>query len=186
MSWLRVYIKNKHLNSVNAINSVNFNSVFIGKSKSNFHKLNIYITMSVSVHPSLNLHPKKLDFAYSFEPIYYFSRLFGLMPFKIVRNTNGEIQISPKVNRLDRLWFVVSICLYLYLVHILGQYIMFAKNMTRQQAILFIGDQLRLIFCLFFATLAIGADMRNRFKLVAILKKIIIIDKDVSDRMRNI
>lgn len=141
--------------------------------------------MSVTAQSSLNLHPKKLDFVHSFEPIYYFSRFFGLMPFKIVRNTDGEL-LMPKVSRLDRLWFVVSICLYLYLVYILGQYIVLAKYMTRQQSILFIGDQLRLIFCLIFATVAIGTDMCNRFKLVDLLKKIVIIDKDVSDHMRNI
>lgn len=134
---------------------------------------------SVSPPPSAIAHSNELDFVHSFEPIYYLSRCFGLMPFKIVRNTNGEIQM-PKVSRLDVLWFVISVCLYLYLVSFIGQYMVFAKDMTRQQSILFSCGQLRLIFCLIFAILTIGMEMRNRFELVAILKKITNIDKDVS------
>lgn len=31
----------------------------------------------------------KLNFAYSIRPIYYFSRVFGLMPFSIVSDVDG-------------------------------------------------------------------------------------------------
>lgn len=137
------------------------------------------LAMVSSTQPSVDSHSEAFDFVHSFEPIYYFSRAFGLLPFTIIRSTNGEI-LLPKVSRLDRLWVVVLISLYLYLAFVLCQYIGFAKDLTRHQSILFIGDQLRLIFCLIFASVAIAMDLWNRFNLVSILKKFTIIDNDVS------
>lgn len=126
-----------------------------------------------------HVHPKKWDFANSFAPIYYFSRVTGLLPFTIARNSNGEIQM-PSVSRLDRLWFVVSICLHLSLICILlPSFNELKKVLTRQQFILIYCDQLRLVLSLIFGALTIAMDMCNRFKLVALLKKITIFDKEV-------
>lgn len=51
----------------------------------------------------------------TFRPIHCTSRIFGLMPFTIVCNSDGEVQ-SLKVKTVDGIWFTVSICTYLFFV----------------------------------------------------------------------
>lgn len=56
---------------------------------------------------------QKDTFAYCFRPIHIVSRAFGLMPFSITFDSNGEIQKS-NVSKFDVLWFVVWLCLLLF------------------------------------------------------------------------
>lgn len=123
----------------------------------------------------------KLNFAYSFRPIYYFSRTVGLMPFSIAYDSNGNAQ-EPRVKRLDALWFVVSISCYIfvawstyriyYLAILQSPYTILVLNMC---------DYLLLIGELIFAVVMIAMDMWNRFNLVDILKKIQYFDKKASN-----
>lgn len=52
--------------------------------------------------PTTNVS-KKIDFAYNFRPNYYISRVFGLMPFTIAYDLNGDIQ-GAKFTKFDRLY----------------------------------------------------------------------------------
>lgn len=48
----------------------------------------------------------------SFQPIYYITRVVGRWPFTIVYNSNGSIK-EACVGLFDRIWFLISICVYL-------------------------------------------------------------------------
>lgn len=55
-------------------------------------------------------------FSYGFQPIYYFSRAIGLMPYSVVyNNSNGEIQ-AHRIYIRDGLWLVVSLCVYISVI----------------------------------------------------------------------
>lgn len=121
---------------------------------------------------------KKHDFAYSFLPIYYFSRFFGLMPFSFIYDSDGEIQ-APRISIFDGAWFVISICIYVSAAFTNFQIISLPKEMVIASALYF-GHYILLIQGLLVCAIAIGLDMCNRNKLVTILKTFIAFDKEVS------
>lgn len=55
----------------------------------------------------------KDTFAHGFRPIYIISRAFGLMPFSITFQSNGDVQKS-NVSKFDVLWFAIWLCLFLF------------------------------------------------------------------------
>lgn len=83
------------------------------------------------LHPSFKMpSPKDFNFAYGFRPIYYSSRIFGLMPFTFVYNSKGKIDGS-KVELVDILWLIISITINLTMAFmILGstQYLYYVKS----------------------------------------------------------
>lgn len=122
---------------------------------------------------------KQMDFLSSFKPIYYFSRLLGLMPFKIVCNLNGEFRV-PRVGKLDGIWFIAAICVYLSLTFFVCQHIDLNMNLSRSENVLVHGNHLRIASNLICDAIAICMDMWNRFKLVNLFKKVLVFDKKVS------
>lgn len=50
--------------------------------------------------------PKETDFVKSIRPIYYFSRVFGFLPFSIEFDSKGEVQ-NARISAFDFLWFVI-------------------------------------------------------------------------------
>lgn len=67
-----------------------------------------------------NNHSEKVQvehgcFSYGFRPIYYFSRVIGLMPYSMVHNKNGEIQ-EHRIYYRDGLWILTSISLYISVI----------------------------------------------------------------------
>lgn len=118
----------------------------------------------------------KLDFAYTFRPVYYFSRICGFLPFTIVYNSDGSIQ-GPKVRVFDITWFILSISLYVLPAFMHFRNIDYLKN---QSFILIDGDFLLLKLGLVFCILVIVMDMCNRFRLVLILKNVKSFDEKVS------
>lgn len=127
----------------------------------------------------IKVQSQELNFAFSFRPIYYFSRVFGLMPFSIVYDSNGDPQV-PRVGIFDLLWFVISICIYLPFVYYC--YKQLAISNDQSVPILFLlGAYILQMLDLIYGVLIIGIDMYNRFKLVGILKKITAFDKEVDE-----
>lgn len=114
---------------------------------------------------------KECGFMYSLRPIYYFSRLFGLMPFSILYDSNGDVQ-KPKVRFLDGLWFTISISVFLSIVIASVQEMEFISSLDLR---MFMIVTMGLIFDAIFIVL----DMFNRVKLVDIFKKFVIFDKAV-------
>lgn len=121
---------------------------------------------------------RKIDFAYAFLPIYYFSRMFGLMPFTLNYNSRGEIQ-APQVRRFDAIWFGVSISIYLMAAVTNFLSVALPKEMTTISFALYFGHNVLFIQSLLVGAISIGLDLFNRYKLVAILKAFIAFDKEV-------
>lgn len=117
---------------------------------------------------------RKLDFAYSFRPIQYFSRVFGMFPFPIEQDSNGGIQ-EPKVRIFDGLWFVASICLRLFLAFYSAQQI----KPGRMPFVLIFGGFLTMIMNLVSGALMAGMNMCNRYRILDILKMFDTFDKEV-------
>lgn len=124
-------------------------------------------------------HSKEPNFVYSFRPVYYFSRMLGLMPFSIICNSKNEAQ-KPKVRAFDSLWFVVSICLYCLMAFVSYETRKHSRNSANISSnVLILGDSFHLITGLLFGALLIAMDMCNRNKLVAILRKFTVFDREV-------
>lgn len=121
---------------------------------------------------------EKRNFGYSFLPIYYFSRVFGLMPYSIVYNARGEIQKS-QVRMIDGLWFIISICIYVLVAFTNYLNVKLPEEMTTVSVALYFGHYMLLIEGLLVSAITIGLDMYNRHKLVVILKSFISFDKEV-------
>lgn len=123
---------------------------------------------------------KKYDFSYNLKPIHVYSRCFGLVPFKIVPNSNGEIQ--AQVGKLDILWFVISMSLYFFLAYAYGKiiYDLHDFNDPNQSYILSLGDTILIVLGLIFGGFAGVMDMINRTRIVDFLKHFNFFDKNVS------
>lgn len=126
---------------------------------------------------SYAVQPVKLNFEYCIRPIYYMSRLCGLLPFSIARNSNGEIQ-APRVKIFDFLFFTLSIIWYLFLTCNSFHDIQYWPNLNKSQ-VLTVSNYSLLIMGLIFGGLTITMDMFNRSRLVDILKKFIKFDQNV-------
>lgn len=119
-----------------------------------------------------------VNFAYSFRPIYFYSRILGLMPFSISYNENGRVQ-KAKIGVFDGVWFVISICTYLSLA-----FTCFHRMKVQLEAnvpfILFFGEQIHLALGLAFGALAITIHMYNRSKMIDILRIFSVFDEEAS------
>lgn len=118
-----------------------------------------------------------VNFAYSFRPIYFFSRAFGLLPFSLIFDSKGDIE-RARVSVFDGLWFKVSVSLYLLMAFICYQNIELSQD-QKASPILIVGDASFLIFGLIYDAVSIVFDMINRNKLVDILKMLTAFDNEV-------
>lgn len=140
------------------------------------------------VQPSINNQPEVVEqnenstavsFSYGFRPVYYLSRAFGLMPYSIVYDANGEIQKS-QVKKFDVVWFVISICAYSFIAALVYWNMKLTHDPKVTSYILVLGDYVLSIVVITSGVYMIGMDMHNRFKFIGILKKLSIFEKEVS------
>lgn len=119
------------------------------------------------------------SFVHSFRPIYYWSRVFGLMPFSIIYDPNGDVE-KPRVRAIDGLLFAVFIVVRLW----------FSVNSLRKIHIssssdvpwvLSVGGYTLLTLNLTCGALMTVMNMYNRHKIVNILKMFSTIDKQVKN-----
>lgn len=122
--------------------------------------------------------PKELNFTSSMWPIYYFCRVFGLLPFSVKFNANNEVQ-GARVSVFDVAWFAITICFYLILAVLYFQTIVIHQDPSASH-ILFFGDSIFNVIGLIFASLMIILDMCNRSKIIDILKGFSTFGKEVS------
>lgn len=123
-------------------------------------------------------HSKKLNFASSMWPVYYFCRVFGLLPFSVKFDTNGEVQ-RVQVSAFDVSWFIITICFYIILAVLYFHTIIIYQDPSASH-ILFFGDSMFNLIGLKFGALMIILDMCNRFKIIDILKGFSTFGKEVS------
>lgn len=133
---------------------------------------------AVDIKANVNKVQPKDSFAYSFRSIYYYSRVFGLLPYSIIYDTEGEPQV-PRVGVLNCLWFIVSIFLYSSMAYV--SYIdMSISHDQNVPHVLVLGSYFLQILSLIFGAVIIIMDMCNRHRFVDILRKIGIFDKEAS------
>lgn len=139
--------------------------------------------LKLTVQPKLNdcRNQKNLstnfNFAYVFRPIYYISRVFGFMPFKIIYNSKSDAQ-EPKMGAFDMIWFLISISVYLLAIDTKQVWDVQLKNNGSNT--LSISTKALSIVELIFGIIGIGMDLCNRFKLINILGKFTIFDCEVN------
>lgn len=157
-------------------------------SKKKISTLTIEIVRSSGEIVNMFAHDKRgnlHNFAYSFRPVYYVSRAFGLMPYTIIYDTNGE-PIKPKITARDSLWMTISVFIYLTLGYSAYQNMALPENRSTTSYILILGDSVLLILSLVFGGQLIIMDFFNRFKLVDVVKKITAFDVEVSHQSNMI
>lgn len=122
----------------------------------------------------------ELNFGHSFKPIYYFSRIFGFMPFTIAYDSNGKVQ-TARIKTMDILWFMITVGLYLSSAL---YFVVFAKQQTFPVKSIILMNCTRLTYMLrkLFNIVCIGMDIYNRFRFIEILKKINAFDEKASKR----
>lgn len=155
------------------------------------NKKSLSVSSSVRiVRPTVN-QPKILgknenrsqpqNYVNSFRPIYYFSRVAGLMPFSIVWNPKEEYYMT-QVRIIDGFWFTLIACVNLLVIYFVHQ-----KNhsaLTQYLPYLFtlVGTTNRIISQIFGAALIV-MDMFNRSKMIDILNMFNLIDKEVGNTL---
>lgn len=126
---------------------------------------------------------EKLNFTYSFLPVYYFSRALGLLPYSFVCDSGGELQ-APQVGLFDGIWFLLSMCIYVLAAFTNYQMIKLPKEMVISSALYF-GHYALLIQGLLICAISIAMDMFNRNKFVSVIKTFIEFDKEVRCACEN-
>lgn len=121
---------------------------------------------------------RKIDFFHTIRPIYFFSRVAGLMPFSLVRRANGEVR-DIRVGAFDCLWFLVSIFLYLWLAFMCYQNVQLRKDANKSYIMILVSN-VRVIFGLMVGVIAIGMDMYNRSRFIDIFKRFTVFDTEVN------
>lgn len=120
----------------------------------------------------------KIDFAYSFRPIYYFSRVYGLMPFTITYNARGSIN-GLEIRLFDLLWFMAILVLNVTITLMISKDSLYLQDLKVLSNILNGGEYFLEIYCMIFNLLLIGMDMWMRTKLIEILRGITTFDDEV-------
>lgn len=122
---------------------------------------------------------KNITFFDGYRPIHYFSRVFGLMPFSIVYDSDGKAQ-RPKIYKRDFLWLMILIFVYSTILYINSQNIKLVDDPNLNSSILVLGDKLLNVLILICGILFMGINMCNRFKLVNILNNFATFDEEVN------
>lgn len=120
---------------------------------------------------------QKINLIYSFRPVYYFARFFGLLPFKVICDSKG-IPIEARVGAFDLIWLVITVCLYLFMATVCYFYYPHDKN---DFYVLRMGDRFLIITTLVNGAVACALDMFNRAKVVTTLRDSTRFDMEVCD-----
>lgn len=171
----------------------NKTDIFFGKMSRLFRR-NLSTPSSVGIIQPVIVQPENLEkddpqsdprnFVYCFQPIYYFSRVFGFMPFSIVWNSRKECYVA-RVRTMDGLWFTAFICVYMYFVIDICISRLFNPALKIYLPLLFVlvGTIYQILSLLFGAAL-IALDITNRSKYIDILNMLNLFDKEVGDTLR--
>lgn len=127
------------------------------------------------------LYSSKMNLVHVLRPISIFSRIFGLLPFSIILDSNGDIR-RARVRFSDILWFMTSICIYLIMALHCYQNLIVPET-SNESFILIVINYFRLISGLVFGAIMVTIDMFNRSKFITMFKKIIFFDKEVYFQM---
>lgn len=133
--------------------------------------------MAIGHTQTKNVWSNERNFSYIFRPIYYCSRGFGLMPFSIVHDSNGDVEKS-KVRAIDGLLFAVFIILRVFMT--IPSVNKLNSPSSDVPYFLVLGGYTLLTLIFTCGALMTVMNMYNRHKIVNILKMFSTIDKEVN------
>lgn len=135
------------------------------------------ISPKTFVYDDLKWHRKqRMNFYHCIKPLCSISRVFGLLPFTIDLDPNGNIK-RARVSVSNACWFICFIAATVVAFY-------FVETATVQQAdlessVLFVSEQLFWFSGIFMLFLSMILDMLNRNRLVKILQDFIAFDESV-------
>lgn len=121
---------------------------------------------------------KPLDFYDSVKPVLIISRVFGLLPFTLHRNTQGFIQKS-KIYVFDVFWLILTIIVNLTLAIVYLPSIYETIDNTIDKSILFASGKIVFLFSLLKVVVEVLLDLLNRNRFVKIVKDFVKFDESV-------
>lgn len=130
--------------------------------------------MAIQSHSNRNSNCE-INFWYSFQHIYFMSRIIGILPFSIKRNRYGEM-IGSHVSFLDFFWFVTSIVGFIA-ISVSCYFIM--KPMMTTSNLAIAGLSLVFIFAFAYFGVVVILNMLNRNRFILIVKIIEAFDQKV-------
>lgn len=104
-------------------------------------------------------HFKAANCVHGLRPFYYLSRLFGLIPFSINYDPNGQVRVS----RLDGLWFMASLLLYSLITYLGFRNTTIPQESNTASYILILGDNLFLLAEVGFGTIFLAIETDKSF-----------------------
>lgn len=154
-----------------------------GNSMAEFNQKNLSQISMIKMDDPYQIVGKKTcskkshsNFVYSYRPMYYFSRFFGLLPFSFVCDSSGQLQV-PQIRAVDGVWFVFTIVGYIVLAINSCQV---PEPPKEAVPLIYYSNTLLLSVGLFNGANMIVVNMCVRFKFVTILKIITDFDKEAS------
>lgn len=122
---------------------------------------------------------KVMNFGVLFRPLYYLSRIWGLAPFSITTNSNGEIK-KTKIRIRDVLIFLISIIIHLLFSFISHKRYKLLEKPTTLDLCIYLFE----IFSFAYGTLLAIMNACSRFKMIDMLKMFNSFDKKVYDKVK--
>lgn len=121
------------------------------------------------------------NFAYTFRPIYFLSRVFGYMPFSIAWSSKEKYYVA-RIRPIDGLWFVSIIFVYLLMSIFTYRRDDSAMKDKLPNLCIPVGRTYQTL-SLFFCVAIIVTDMINRFKIIGILNLFNRFDEEVGNTL---
>lgn len=124
-------------------------------------------------------------FAYCFQPIYYFARIAGQMPFTIIRQPPNSSIVKAKFYVRDFFWLAFSLCIHISYIRISILDFKSYKHKNSVTSTMYFGN-----LTLWFASLLLGigviaSDVCNRVRIIRILNEFTAFDKEVRFQFKN-
>lgn len=122
---------------------------------------------------------KLMSFGSVFRPLHCLARSWGLAPFSIAIDSNGELQ-RPKIHLCDGLWAFAITLLYASFVNYSVEAFNFARTcLDKETWILILCARILTIFAFVYGILTIIINLCNRFKLINMIKMFVRFDEEV-------
>lgn len=123
-----------------------------------------------SLENTMKTRPKSAQHA--FQPVYYFSRCAGLWPFRIICDSNGSIK-AARIHLFDIFWSLILICLYWTgLLYAYNDVMDAGTQLSKMYFIIHVPP-------LLFGPVCIILDVFNHKRLVNIVDRFIVFDREV-------
>lgn len=164
----------KNLPSKQKKNMLNINVIPVPNG---FIKASKSVDYSSDAMLKQNIKRPQVNPLYCVKPIYYISRVFGMLPFTIVCTPTGEID-RPKVGPFDFVWFVISLLFHSILTYVTCT-ILLVPARWHPLYILLCGNRWLLVLGNMLGVSQVILDMWNRKRFVNILKQLNAFDNEV-------